>query len=67
MNMEFFKKYSKNVAERNASLIYQIREFDGELWLTYSDGLVCPCSMLNVSPVEAIKTMRDLYIKRKSE
>jgi hypothetical protein len=56
------RKYKQIVAEAND--FYQICEHDGELWFTYRCFLVCPCSMLNEEPVEAIKKMRGLYIKR---
>ena len=51
-------------AEETATSLYQIKEYNGEIWLTFNQNLVCPCSMLNEDPVEAIKVMRELYIKR---
>ena len=69
--MSIFERYNQSQAEKkhqqavnDAPNIYQIREHDGELWLTYNDSLVCPCSMLKQPPVESIKTMRELYINR---
>lgn len=46
---------------------YQVCEYGGELWLTFVGGLVCPCSMLKDDPVESLKKMRELYVKRHSE
>jgi len=43
---------------------YQVCEYGGELWLTFVGGLVCPCSMLKDDPVESLKRMRELYVKR---
>lgn len=43
---------------------YQVCEYGGELWLTFVGGLVCPCSMLKDDPVESLKKMRELYVKR---
>ena len=48
----------------NASFLYQVKEYQQELWLTFAGNLVCPCSMLGEPPVEAISKMRDLYMKR---
>ena len=50
-------------AETSRSL-YQLCEFNGEIWLTYGGNLVCPSSMLKDEPVEAVEKMRDLYIGR---
>lgn len=69
--MGIFEKFSRSQSEKKrlqveeeASFLYQICEHGNELWLTYNNSLVCPCSMLNEAPVDAIKKMRDLYIKR---
>ena len=64
MGIFFSKEYRHKqiVAEANDS--FQIREHNDELWLTYRGFLVCPCSMLKDGPVDAIKKMRELYIKR---
>ena len=69
--MSIFEKFSHSQAEKkqlqieeDANFYYQITEHDGELWITFNSSLVCPCSMLKEEPVEAIKKMRDLYIKR---
>ena len=69
--MGIFERYKKNRTEsnhdevvRNSLTLFQLREHDGEIWLTYGDNLVCPCSMLKDSPVESIETMRRLYIER---
>lgn len=43
---------------------YQVCEYGGELWLTFVGCLVCPCSMLSDDPVESLKKMRELYVKR---
>jgi hypothetical protein len=56
--------YNSRKTEKEAEETYQIKEYGGELWLTFNGSLVCPCSMLNKEPVEAIKQMRELYVKR---
>ena len=69
---EYFKRIAEkraakihNVIVANATLLYQVQEYQGELWLTYSDNLVCPCSMLKSEPVESLAKMRELYVERK--
>lgn len=68
--MSILDKFSKGQADRrhrqiedNSMFLFQITEHCGELWLTFDCRLVCPCSMLKDSPVDAIKKMRELYIK----
>lgn len=56
----------KQRVEEDATYIYQIKEYNGELWLTFRESLVCPCSMLKEEPVDAVKAMRDLFIKKNS-
>ena len=69
--MGLFERYQKKKSENNhndvvkySSELFQLREYNDEIWLTYDSHLVCPCSMLNAEPVDAIKKMRELYIER---
>ena len=62
--LSHYKKFTRHQREKVAPEVYQLKEFEGQLWLTYSGALVCPCSMLAVEPVDAVNQMRDLYIKR---
>lgn len=54
----------KKEALEAANNLYQVCEFENELWLTYNGNLVCPCSMLKDDAVEAVRKMRELYIER---
>ena len=72
MIMGIFEKFKEDQAQKchlenqeTASVMFQITEHDGEIWITFNGNLVCPSSMLNLEPVEAIRKMRELYIKRK--
>lgn len=53
-------------AVRESEERYQVCEYGGELWFTFVGGLVCPCSMLKDDPVESLKVMRELYVRRNS-
>lgn len=76
--MKFFiSEYLRKAKERRireamseithrAEELYQIREFHGELWITYNEELICPCAMLNVMPIEALRKMRVSYVTRKT-
>lgn len=67
--MGMFGLFSDGVerALREADEKYQVCEYGGELWFTFSGCLVCPCSMFSDDPVEALGKMRDLYVKRHGE
>ena len=69
--MSIVEKFRKSQAEKKlledretAGTLFQIKEYDGEIWITFDGNLICPCSMLNAEPVEAVLKMRELYIKR---
>lgn len=69
--MSIFEKFNRSQAEKkrlqveeDAACLYQICENEGEIWLTFNNILAFPCSMLKDEPVDAIKKMRELYIKR---
>lgn len=65
--LDFFKNKHRAAMhrqmERTLQGMYQLRERDGEIWLTYEGWYVCPCSMLTMEPVEAILALRDLHRK----
>ena len=62
--MGIFDKYRQKRTRSEADEAFQVKEHDGGLWLTFNGGLVCPFSMIKQEPVEALKAMRELYIKR---
>ena len=71
MAMYITKNIKRRMAEKrltritdNANVLFQVREHDGALWLTYADNLVLPCSMLNIAPIDALSQMRSLYTSR---
>lgn len=69
--MNIFKKIKEKNAQRitkqldrRARTMYQLKERDGEIWLTYEGCYVCPCSMLNEAPVEAVCKLRTIFKRR---
>lgn len=54
-----FKSESERVLE-----VFQLKEYDNQIWLVVNGGLVCPVSMLNEEPVVAINMMRVMYMDR---
>ena len=66
--MNIFKKWlygkSKEKCQREAEEIYQLKEFDGEIWLTMNGALVCPERLLDGEAVSTLKSIRRLYVER---
>ena len=67
--MNIFKKWlygkSKEKCLQEAREIYQVREFDNELWLTFNGALICPTEMLYGDDlIKALQEIRDLYVQR---
>jgi len=69
--MGIFKNYKENKRDkRKADVVkhskdlYQLQEYNGEVWMTYDGHLVCPTTMLVDEAVVAIEKMRDMYIER---
>ena len=62
--LERFGLTDTNKTLHEAEEVFQVKEYGGELWVTYNGNLVCPCAMLKQEPVEAIKQMRELYVER---
>lgn len=46
--------------------LFQIEEYAGELWIKYDGYLIMPCTMLNDTPIDALRKIRTCYIARKS-
>ena len=66
------KVHNKRVEEA-ASHIYQITEYENQLWFTYNGSLFAPCSIvvgdnngefLSTECVALLNTIRDLYVQR---
>jgi hypothetical protein len=51
---------------RQSNELFQIEEHTGELWLKYDGYLIMPCTMLNETPIDALRKMRACYVARKS-
>lgn len=61
MDNPFKANYARE-AEEN----YQIKERNGELWITYTGVPVVPQSLLKKDILEALKELRELYVQLKN-
>ena len=73
--MELFSDYFERRRQRkieekekevreDANTFYQVKEYNGEIWLTYDGNLICPVSMLKEGPVESLNKIRAYYMVR---
>lgn len=46
--------------------LFQIVEYNGDMWLTFEARLVIPCAMLKDTPIDALRKIRACYVARKS-
>ena len=51
--------------ERITSDMFQVKECNKELWLTYTGNLVCPFHLFKDEPIVVISLLRKLYADRK--
>lgn len=78
--MEFIRTFFENLRKKRierrnrrieqvARIMFEIEEYDGQLWFTCNDVLFCPCSLLSgdkdESAVDMLITIRNLYIERR--
>jgi hypothetical protein len=55
--------HEKNVRKR-AELMFQVTEYDHELWFTHNGMLFCPCCMISGEPTDVLSKLRSLYYER---
>lgn len=56
-------KREKELVAR-AKDLYQIKEYDGETWLTFNDVLILPTSMIQGDIIMVLNQMRASYVER---
>jgi hypothetical protein len=64
--MNPFKEDKVGKAKEEARDFWQLKEKDGEIWLTYNGAPVIPESMLKKPALETLLEVRELYVKSKS-
>ncbi len=75
--MSYFSNLIKRLSEKRNSLrkdnvarraeeLYQIREYNHNLWFTYNGALFCPCNMVGEEKdyVPFLLSLRELYVER---
>ena len=72
--MNILQQYNNRMNERRKKQlqlqscdVYQIKELDRELWLTYNGSPVLPASMINGDIVEQVDELRKKFVDRNSQ
>ena len=65
--VEWLYGTSQERTEKEARDKFQIEEFNGYLYLTCDNTLVCPMDMFDQEPIDALIMIRDLYVKRNTK
>lgn len=56
------EEYARTQTREKAKELYQVKEHDNMLWLTYNGNRVCPMSMFETGDAVAVLgVLRDLY------
>lgn len=56
--------HKKEDAIRRSMELFQVREYNKELWFIYDNELVCPMTMVEKMPVDTLYAMRKLFVER---
>ena len=54
----------KEECVKEANAIYQVREYEGEIWLTFNGEIVCPMGMFKEETIAALEMIREMYVRR---
>ena len=65
-NMGIFKEDKIGKAKQEAEELWQIREKEEELWITFNGASVIPESLLKKPALETLKELRERYVKSKT-
>lgn len=56
-------KREKELEER-AEELYQMKEHEGEMWITFADELIMPIKFIDGDPIQVLRQIRAAYIIR---
>ena len=59
-----FKENKHEAIKERANEIFQLCEYDGEMWLTFNGNLILPTSCLKDDPLATLAHIRELFVKR---
>lgn len=64
---EHLKAKRKKELEERAEELYQMKEHEGEMWITFADELIMPTRFIDGDPIQVLRQIREGYIERKED
>lgn len=64
---EHLKAKREKELEERAEELYQMKEHEGEMWITFNCELIMPTRFINGDPIQVLRQIRAAYIERKED
>lgn len=64
---EHLKAKREKELEERAEELYQMKEHEGEMWITFGGELIMPTRFINGDPIQVLRQIRAAYIERKED
>lgn len=64
---EHLKAKRKKELKERAEELYQMKEHEGEMWITFNYELIMPTRFVNGDPIHVLRQIRAAYIERKED
>lgn len=64
---EHLKAKREKELEERADELYQMKEHEGEMWITFGGELIMPTRFINGDPIQVLRQIRAAYIERKED
>lgn len=61
---EHLKAKREKELEERAEELYQMKEHEGEMWITFADELIIPTKFIDGDPIQVLRQIRAAYIIR---
>ena len=61
---EHLKAKREKELEKRAEELYQMKEHEGEMWITFADELIMPIKFIDGDPIQVLRKIRAAYIIR---
>ena len=61
---EHLKAKREKELEESAEELYQMKEHEGEMWITFADDLIMPIKFIDGDPIQVLRKIRAAYIIR---
>ena len=64
---EYLKTKREKELEERAEELYQMKEHEGEMWITFDGELIMPTRFIDGDPIQVLRQIRAAYVERKED